>query len=199
VPGACSIAVQIVLREGHFDFTLDLIDLKAGKKTQRGEEYLKLNPKGYVPALELADRKVLTEGAIIIQYLADQRPESQLAPKNGTAERYQLQEWLHFLATELHKGYSVFYQAAATEELKAVYRPRLEARLNVLSNQLEGKQWFFGDTFTVADAYAFYCLRAYQKSVKGDLSRFPTLLGYYQRLAARPSVKASLAAEGLEP
>src|SRR3954470_10190481 len=106
VPGACSISVQIVLREGNFDFTLDKIDLKAGKKTERGESYLDLNPKGYVPALQLDDGKVLTEGAIIVQYLADQRPMSGLAPPNGTIARYELMEWMHFLATELHKGYS---------------------------------------------------------------------------------------------
>jgi glutathione S-transferase len=200
VPGVCSIAPHAVLREGGFSFQLEKVDVKNGKRTESGLDYVALNPKGYVPALQLEDGRLLTEVAILIQYLADLRPGSGLAPPNGTPARYELQEWLHFIATELHKGQSVFYQPAATADLKAVFLGRLEARYALLARQVEakGNQWLFGDTFTVADPYAFFVLRAYQKVVKADLSKTPALAAYYSRLAARPSIAAALAAEALE-
>lgn len=196
VPSACSLAPHIVLREGKFDFKLDRIDVRNGKKTESGEDYLALNPKGYVPALELDNGKVLTEGAIIVQYLADQKPETKLAPANGTMERVELQEWMHFIATELHKGMSIFYQSKANEEIKAVYKERLAGRFDFLSKHLLNRAFIMGELFTVADAYAFYALRAYQKQVGATLEG--TLASYYTKLATRPSVKAALEFEKLE-
>lgn len=196
VPGACSLATQIVLREANLPFRLDRIDLKAGKKTQAGESYVALNPKGYVPALQLDDGQLLTEGAVIMQYLADLKPETKLAPPNGTMERVRLQEWLHFIATELHKNASPLYSPKAPDEFKAWWREnKLEPRYEFLSRGLEGRPFLMGDTFTVADAYAFYVLRAYRNSLKGDLSKWPTLTDYAARIEGRPSVRASLDAE----
>ena len=198
VPGVCSIVPHAILREGGFDFKLEKVDVRNGKRTESGLDYLALNPKGYVPALQLEDGRLLTEVAILVQYLADQRPALGLAPANGTPARYDLQEWLHFIATELHKGESVFYQPAATEELKAVFRARLEARFALVARQVEGKQWLLGETFTVADAYAFFVLRQWKNVVKVDLAEKPVLAAYYARLAARPSIASALAAEGLQ-
>ena len=196
VPGTCSLSPHIVLREGKFDFQLDIVDVRNGKKTGSGEDYVALNPKGYVPALKLDDGRVLTEGAVMVQYLADQKPETKLAPPNGTMERVELQEWLHFIATELHKGMSVFYQPSAGEELRGIMRGRLDGRFAFLSRHLATRAFVMGEQFTVADAYAFYVLRAYQKTVKATLDA--PLAAYYAKLAARPSVKESLEAEKLE-
>ncbi|PZR05128.1 MAG: glutathione transferase GstA [Archangium gephyra] len=197
VPGVCSLCPHIVLREGGFDFTLDLVDVKNGKKTQSGEDYVAINPRGYVPALRLDDGKILHEAAVIVQFLADQKPESKLAPPNGTMARVELQEWLNFISSELHKGMSVFFQPAATEELRAVFKARLDARFGVLAEQVKGT-WLMGEQFTVADAYAFYVMRMFMKNpaIKGELN--DTLRAYYQRIAARPAVQAALTAEQLD-
>jgi len=196
VPGVCSLAPHIVLREGNFDFTLDRVDVRNGKKTDGGEDYVALNPKGYVPALKLASGRVLTEGAVIMQYLADSKPETKLAPANGTMERLELQEWLHYIATELHKGMAVFYQPSAGDELRGIMRGRLDARFGFLGKHLASRAFIMGDQFTVADAYAFYVLRAFQKQVKATLDG--PLAAYYAKLATRPSVKAALEFEKLE-
>lgn len=196
VPGACSLSPHIVLREGKFDFVLDRVDVKNNKKTDSGEDYLAVNPKGYVPALKLDNGRVLTEGAILVQYLADLKPETRLAPPNGTMERLELQEWMHFIATELHKGMAVFYQPTAGDELKAVLRGRLDGRFAFLGKHLATRPFIMGEQFTVADAYAFYVLRAYQKQLKATLEG--PLAAYYARLAVRPSVKEALEVEQLE-
>lgn len=197
VPGVCSLSPHIALREAQLPFQLDRIDLKAGKKTQSGASYLAINPKGYVPALELDDGQVLTEGAVIVQYVADLKPESKLAPPNGTMARVRLQEWLHFIGTELHKNMSPLYQAKATDEFKAAWREnKILPRLEFLARSLEGRPFLMGDTFTVADIYAYYCLRAWTGStLKGDLSKWPVLGDYRARIEARPAVQAALAAE----
>jgi len=196
VPGACSLSPHIALREAGLPFKLDRIDVKAGKKTQTGASYVAINPKGYVPALELDDGQVLTEGAVIVQYIADLKPETKLAPPNGTLERVRLQEWLHYIATELHKGYSPLYQAYAPDEFKAKWKEsKVLPRLDFLAKSLEGKKFLMGDTFTVADGYAFYVLRSWQGALKGDLSKWKVLADYYARVGERPSVKAALEAE----
>ena len=196
VPNTCAIAPNIVLREAGLPFRLDRIDLKAGKKTQAGESYLALNPKGYVPALELDDGPILTENAVILQYLADLAPEARLAPKPGTLERLRLQEWLHYIATELHKGMSLLYRPEAPAEFKEWWKAnRLAPRWEFLDKSLEGKAFLMGDTFTIADAYAYYVLRAWQVVHKGELSRWKSLAAYYARLSERPSVKAALASD----
>jgi glutathione S-transferase len=196
VPGACSLSPHTALREANLPFKLDRIDIKAGKKTQTGADYVHINPKGYVPTLELDDGQVLTEGAVIVQYIADLKPEAKLAPPNGTLPRVRLQEWLNFMATELHKGFSPLYQQKAGDEFKAWWRAnKVEPRLEFLSRNLEGKKFLMGDTFTVADGYAFYLLRAWQTSLKNDLSPWKPLQDFYARIGERPAVKAALEAE----
>ena len=197
-PGACSLSPSIAMREAGIAFDLVRVDLRA-KKLPDGGDYLAVNPKGYVPALRLANGEILTEGAVMVQYIADQKPESGLAPKAGTMERYRLMECLNFIATELHKGMSPLYNPAANEEFKKALKERLALRWGVLASNVRGRQFVCGDHFTVADGYACYVLRAWQKSVKEDLARWPELVDYYARLVARPAVKAALAAEGLEP
>ncbi len=200
VPNACGISPQIALREAGVPFTLDRLNLAAGKKTQSGADYLKVNPKGRIPALELDDGQVITEGSAIVQYIADLKPEKKLAPPAGTMARVRLQEWLNFIATELHASMSPLYQATANEEFKTWWREnRIIPRLEFMAKALEGKPFLLGDTFTVADGYAFYVLKSWQgPRVKGTLEKWPVLADYYARLSARPSVKASLEAEAAQ-
>lgn len=193
-PVACSLSPNIALREAGLPFELDRIDLKT-KKAASGKNYLDVNPKGYVPALELDDGRVITEGVAIVQYIADQAPESGLAPPAGTFERVRLQEWLNFIATELHKGMAPAYSPLASDELKQVTRERVGSRLAFLGKQLEGKRYLLGDRFSIADGYAFYAMRLWQRVTKADLPE--GLSAYYARIAERPAVKAALAAEGL--
>jgi glutathione S-transferase len=196
VPGTCSLAPSIVLREGRFDFATDRVDVRNGKKTDGGKDYLAVNPKGYVPALELDDGRVLTECAVIVQWLADQKPGSNLAPEPGSIERLTLQEWLLFIATELHKAMSPFYQPTATEDFRAVLRGRIDGRLAYLEKHLASRPFIMGEHFTVADAYAFYTLRAAQKVMKATLT--PGLAAYYVKLAQPPAVAEALKFEQLE-
>jgi glutathione S-transferase len=193
-PGACSLSPHIALREAQIPFELVRVDLQA-KKLQDGTDFRAVNPKGYVPALVMHNGELLTEGAIIVQYIADQKPEARLAPAQGTLERYRLQEVLHFLATELHKGSSPLYNPAATPEFKESLKQRLSQRLGVLSDRLGTRKLLMGDRFGVADGYAFYCLRSLQKNMPTDLSAWPNLREYFASLSERDSVKAALAAE----
>ncbi len=197
-PGACSLSPHSALREAELPFELVKVDLRA-KKTAAGDDYLAISPKGYVPALRLPDGTVLTEGAVMVQYIADQAPAKKLAPPYGTLERYRLMEWLNFIATELHKGMSPFYNPHANAELKQSLGERMALRWTRLAEAVRSQPWLMGERYTVADGYAAYVLRAWQKFAKQDISRWPELVAYYQRLVARPSIAASLAAEGLEP
>lgn len=195
-PGACSLSPNIVLREAGLPFEPARVDLRT-KQVAGGGDWLPINPKGYVPMLRLPDGQMLGEGAVMIQYLADQVPEKRLAPANGTFERVRMQELLHFIATELHKGMSPLYNALAGDAYKDQVKQRLGGKWALLAEQLRGKQYLFGDTFTIADAYAFYVLRAWLRAHKQDLARWPELADYYARLSTRPSVADALAAEGL--
>jgi glutathione S-transferase len=197
-PGACSLSPSIALREAGLPLELVRVDIRA-KKTATGDDYLAINPKGYVPGLRLPDGQLLTEGAVMVQYIADQKPEAQLAPPAGTMARYRLMEWLNFIATELHKGMGPLYNPAANDEFKKALKERLALRWGVLASAVRTTQFLTGDRFTIADGYATYVLRAWQRMVKEDLTRWPELAAYYQRLVARPTVAAALAAEGLEP
>jgi glutathione S-transferase len=197
VPQACSISPHIALREAGFKFELDKVDPRT-KKTAMGEDYMVVNPKGYVPALRLDDGTVLTEGQVIVQYLADQKPETGLAPPPGTIARVRMQEWLNFIATELHKGLSPLFSDKAGDEYKQQVKDKLHTRLDFMNRSLEGKPYLMGDKFTVADGYAFYVLRGWQARLQSDLSAWTFLSQYYDRLGARPSVQESLKAEGLE-
>ncbi len=193
--GACSLSPHIVLREAGLDFELERVDL-ASKKTGSGGDYFGVNPKGYVPALALDDGQLLTEGPAIVQYLADLVPEKRLAPPAGTMERVRLQDWLNFIATELHKGFSPLYNPRAPEEWKSVARELLAKRIALVAERLTGRDYLMGDAFTVADAYLFTVLN-WAAFAKVDLSPWPVLGAYQARVAARPAVRAALLAEGL--
>ena len=194
-PGACSLSPHIVAREAGIAVELVKVDLKA-KKLSDGSAFGDVNGKGYVPAIRLDDGQLLTEGPAIVQYLADQKPESKLAPKAGTLERYRLQEWLNFITSELHKGMGTFFNPALTPEWRKAASDRLELRLAYVASQLQGRPYLMGDAFTAADAYLFTVLN-WAPMVKFDLSRWPVLVEYHQRVAARPKVIEAMKAEGL--
>lgn len=194
-PGACSLAPHIVLLEAGLPFTAERVDLDK-KSTAGGADYLAINPKGYVPALELKDGSVLTEGPAINQFLADLKPESNLAPANGTLERYQLQSWLNFIGTELHKNFSPLFNPASTAEMKQAAVANLRKRYATIEQELGGKQYLTGDTFTIADAYLF-TVSSWAGFVKLDMSDFPKLQAFMGRVGARPAVQQALRDEGL--
>jgi glutathione S-transferase len=196
-PGACSLSPHIALREADLPFELVAVDLAEKKLRKDGSSFLAVNPKGYVPALVLDDGQLLTEGAIIVQYIADQKPERKLAPKAGTTERLRLQEWLHFIATELHKGFGPVNNAKTNDEAKQFFKARLLSRFEFLAKSLEGKQYLLGDTFTVADGYAYYTLRNLRKLDAAVLEASPILKAYFERVESRPAVRAALQAENL--
>lgn len=195
--GACSLSPHIVLREAGLPFELESVDL-GSKKTGSGGDYLERNPKGYVPALLLDDGQLLTEGPVIVQYIADRVPEKRLAPAAGTMERYRLMETLNFIATELHKGFSPLFNPKAPEEWKDMARALLAKRIGIAAQQLEGRDYLMGSSFSVADAYLFTVL-GWARHVKVDLAPWPVLQAYLARVAARPAVQAAMAAEGLLP
>lgn len=194
-PGACSLSPHIVLREAELPFILEKVDL--GKKTMAsGGDYFQVNPHGYVPALELDDGEILTEGPAIIQFLADQVPARDLAPPAGTRERVRLQEWLNFISTELHKGFGLLFVPNLPEEAKTIVKERLAKRLDVTAAKLVGKSFVMGEGFTVADAYLFVVL-SWGPYVGLDVARWPALKAFSERIGARPAVRAALQAEGL--
>ena len=193
-PGACSFSPHIALREAGLDFTLVKVDLQAGKIVADGSAFSRINPKGYVPALELDDGKVLTEGPAIVQYIADQKPESGLAPKNGTFERYRLQEWLAFINSEIHKGFIPLFMPTTPDEIKAAARENLARRLAFVAGELEKSDFLLGKQFSVADGYLFAVL-TWTKWVGFDLARWPSLVAFQERVGQRPSVQAAQAAE----
>jgi glutathione S-transferase len=194
--GACSLSPRIVLMEAGLPFTAEKVDLKS-KKTASGADYLAINSKGAVPALELDDGQVLTEGPAIVQYLADLKPETQLAPRAGSFARYRLMEILNFITSEVHKGYSPLFKPDTPPDARKIALDNLAKRLDWLSTQLDGKKFLMGDTFTVADAYLFTVLR-WSGLVHVELSRWPVLTAYVARVGERPKVKEALHAEGLK-
>ncbi|MGK3993618.1 glutathione transferase GstA [Sorangium sp. So ce1024] len=192
-PGACSLSPHIVLREAGMQFDLEQVHLGT-KKTKSGADFNQINPKGYVPALELESGDVLTEGPVIAQYIADQRPESGLAPPAGTLGRYRLQEWLAFISTELHKQFTPLFKPRATDEQKSAAREVVSRRLDLVASRLESAPYLMGEQFTVADAYLFTVL-TWTKFAGIELDRWPALVRYKERIGARPAVQAALAAE----
>jgi glutathione S-transferase len=193
-PGVCSLSPHIVAREAGLPLTLVRVDHK-NKKTEAGQDYRAINPKGYVPLLELDDGIRLTEGPAIVQYLADLAPASGLAPANGTLERYQLQEWLNFITSELHKQFSPLFDPSMPEEAKEKFRNRIATRFDYIVERLQGRDYLMG-SFTVADAYLFVVL-GWTQFTGPDLARWPALQAYVARIAARPRVQEALKAEGL--
>jgi glutathione S-transferase len=194
-PGACSLSPHIVLLEAGLPFTLAKIDSKT-KKTESGADYLKVNSKGAVPALQFDDGRVLTEGPAIVQYLADLKPESGLAPRAGSFERYQLMEILNYLTSEVHRGFSPLFNPATSAELREATVTALAKKFDWLSGFLGSKTFLLGNTFTVADAYLFTLLN-WTGFVKIDLGKWPVLAAYQARVAKRPKVQEALKAEGL--
>lgn len=193
--GACSLSPHIVLREAGLKFDLVKTDLKS-KKFDGGADFLAVNPKGQVPVLELDNGQRLTEGPAIVQYLADQKPASGLAPANGTMERYRLQEWLNFITSELHKGFSPLFRDNTPAEFKEIAKANLASRFDYLDKHLAKNQFLMGNGFTVADAYAFTVVN-WSNYLKIDLGKWPNLGAYMKRVAGRPKVQEALKAEGL--
>ncbi|MGI9026075.1 MAG: glutathione transferase GstA [Burkholderiaceae bacterium] len=194
-PGACSLSPHIALLEAGLPFTLQKVDLK-NKKLESGEDFNGVNGKGQVPALELDNGHVLTEGPAIVQYIADQKPAAGIAPTAGTMERYKLQEWLNFITSELHKGLGSMFNPAQTPEWKEAVTTTLGKRLDWLSAQLKGKQYLMDDKFSVADGYLFTIL-SWAKPLGFDLSKWTVLEEYIARVGARPKVVEAMKAEGL--
>jgi glutathione S-transferase len=194
-PGACSMAVHIALREAGIPFEMDKVDL-AKHQTANGEDYYKINPKGYVPALRLDDGQILTEDAVLLQYVADQKPQSGLAPKAGTMERYRLMEWLNFISSELHKTLGALFNPKIIPEWKQDRIALFGRRCDFLVQQLGDKPYLMGDMFTIADAYLF-TIFGWTNLFKLDMGKWPSLQSYAGRVAARPAVKEAMKAEGL--
>lgn len=194
-PGACSLSPHIILRESGLDFSAISVDL-ATKRTETDEDFLAINPKGQVPALLLDDGSLLTEGAVIVQFLADSVPDRQLLAPTGSLTRYHTLEWLNYIATELHKGFSPLFRPNTPDEYKAIARQQLEQKFSYVDAELEGKTWLMGQRFTVADAYLFTVTRwAYALGL--NVQGLAHLESYMARVKNRPAVAAALAAEGL--
>jgi glutathione S-transferase len=193
VPQACSLAPHIVLRELNLPFELVRVD-NATKKTFDGDDFLVINPKGYVAALQLDNGEVLTEGPAILQYLADQRPEANLAAMPGTFERVRLQEWLNFVSTEIHGGLGWLFSSQFPQEVKALIKEKLFKRFALLNQTLERQDYLMGDGFGIADAYMFTVLR-WAPLFAIDLNQWPALVRFQARVDQRPAVRAALAAE----
>ena len=196
-PGACSLAPHIALREAGARFDLAIVDLKT-HRVDDGSSFTALNPKGYVPALRLDDGQVLTENVAVLLYIADQHPDAHLAPPAQAPGRYRMIEWLAFINSELHKGFSALFSAAATEGARQYARDHVTRRLDYLQGVLGNADFASGDRFTIADAYLFTVL-SWCAEVGMDLERWPALARYESRIRARPAVLAALKAEGLLP
>jgi len=194
-PGACSLAPHIMLRETGLPADIVKVDLKE-KKTEKGEDYTKINPKGYVPTVQLDNGQVLTEVAVLLQYIADQKPDTKLVPAAGTIDRYREQEWLNFISSEIHKGFSPLWNPATPEAYRTIALQRLNQRLALIDKHLATNDFLMGKSFTAADAYLF-TVTNWAKPLNVDLSGYKNLLTFRERVAKRPAVQAALKAEGL--
>ena len=194
-PGACSLSPHIALHEAGLAHTTALASTKS-HKLQDGTDYYSINPLGYVPLLELDNGELLREGPAIVQYIADQVPDKHLAPANGTLARYQLQEWLNFIGTEIHKGFGPLFNPATPAEYKAMCKDKLGQRLQWTNDQLQDGAFLMGEQFTVADSYLF-TVTNWAKPMGIDLSHLDQLVAYRQRIGERPAVIAAMKAEGL--
>ena len=194
-PGACSLSPHIALLEAGIPYDLVKVDLKA-KKLENGDDYLKINPKGQVPALGLDDGEVVTEGPVIVQMIADKAAAKNLAPARDSAERYKLQEWLNFITGELHKNFGPLFSPVLADDAKAFFKDRVMGKFKYVDGMLAGRDYLMGKQFTVADGYLFTML-CWADRMKFDLSALPNLLAYQTRVAARPMVQQALTKEGL--
>jgi glutathione S-transferase len=194
-PGACSLSPHIVLLEAGLPYDLVKVDLRA-KKLENGDDYLKVNPQGQVPALALDGGELVTEGPVIVQMLADKAPGKNLAPARDSAERYKLQEWLNYITAELHKNMGPLFSPMLSDDAKAFFKDRAMGKFKYIDGKLAGHDYLMGKQFTVADAYLFVML-SWADAMKFDLSGLPNLLAYKARVAARPKVREALVEEGL--
>ncbi len=195
-PGACSLASHIILNEVEATFDIESVDTDAGR-TETGQDYIKINPKGYVPTLELDDGTLLSEGASVLQYIADQNPKADLAPPMGTIARARLQEHLNYTASELHKAFGPFFSGTATDEDKEKAGANVVEKMDYLETQIgNDKPYLLGDKFSVADAYTFVVCN-WANFVGIDLNAWPNIAAYVERVGSRPSAQKAMQAEGL--
>ncbi|EKT62561.1 glutathione transferase GstA [Providencia burhodogranariea] len=194
-PGACSLSPHIILRETGLDFSIERVNLK-DKKTENGKDFLAINPKGQVPTLVLDSGELLTEGAVIVQYLADQKIDRNLIAPAGTMKRYHQLEALNFISTELHKSFGPLFSPGAPEEYKTLVKATLVKKFQYVDDVLAKKDFFAGDNFTVADAYLF-TVTNWAKLVGVDITHLNHLSEYCAKIAKRPKVQEALTAEGL--
>jgi glutathione S-transferase len=194
-PGACSLSPHIALLEAGLPYDLVKVDLRA-KTLENGDDYLKINPKGQVPALGLDSGELVTEGPVIVQMIADKAADKHLAPTRDSAERYKLQEWLTYINGELHKNIGPLFNPALSDDAKAIFKDRATGKFKYVDGQLAGKDYLMGEQFTVADGYMFTMLN-WADRMKFDLSALSNLKTYQARVAARPKVQEALTKEGL--
>ena len=196
VPGACSLSPHIVLREAGLPFELDKVSF-ATRKTESGADFNAINSKGQVPTLQLDNGEILTEGAVIVQYIADRKPESGLVPPAGSPERYRVQEWLNYIGSELHKSFGPMFNPKTPDAYKEMIKERLTKQFDWLNQHFAKSQYLAGSKFTVADAYLFTIV-GWSAFAKVDLSAFPRLRAYMDRIGARPKVREAMEAEGMK-
>ncbi|MFQ5660337.1 MAG: glutathione transferase GstA [Gammaproteobacteria bacterium] len=192
-PGTCSSASHIALHEAGLEFELVKLNLRSDRKLPDGRNLADVNPKGYVPVLELDNGELLTENIAVLQYIADQNPESGLAPANGTMERYRLQEWLGYINSEVHKRCSLMFMPDIPDQVKEMMKEQLGVRLTYIDGKLADRDCLMGDQFTVADAYLFIVL-SWAPMLAIDLSPYVNIGKYQARIAERDSVKSAKAA-----
>lgn len=193
-PGTCSLSPHVVLLEAGVPHEIERVDHRA-KKMKDGSDFLAVNPKGYVPALRLDDGEVLTEGAVMVQFIADLAPEQKLAPPYGTRERYRLMSWLNYVASEVHKSFSPLFNALLPEPQKELFRTILRKKLAFLDGELRQRDYLMGESFSVVDAYLFTVLGWTRRVGIALADESPALARYVERVGARPSVAQALAAE----
>ena len=194
-PGACSQAAHIILHEAGLDHDSTRVDLRA-KRTEKGDDFLKINPKGAVPALQLESGEVLTENAVLLQFIAETAGAAALLPPPGDIERYRILEWLNFIATELHKSFAPLFKPDATDETKAFFRNLIATRFDYVDGRIGSGPYLMGDRFTLPDAYLFV-MTGWAQAMNIDLARWPNLAAFRERMMKRPSVRQVLEFEGL--
>jgi glutathione S-transferase len=195
-PGACSLSPHIVLREAGTNFELEQVNLQTKKIKRNDGDFLQVNPKGQVPTLQLDNGEILTEGPAIVQYVADQKPASGLAPANGTMARYHVQEWLNFVTSDLHKVFAPLFRPNTPDDYVKITKENLANKFAYLDKHFADRQYLMGDKFTVADAYCFV-ITGWSKYKDIDVSRWPNLKGFVDRVGSRPKVQEAMEAEGL--
>ncbi len=195
-PGACSLAPHIILREAGAKFDLEQVDNKA-KKTKSGTDFWQTNPKGYVPVLELDDGQRLTENPAILQYIADQHPNSGLVPPCGSFERYRVQEWLNFVTSEIHKTFGPLFKDTTPEEYKTISKENLSKRYGFLEKHFASHQFLHGEKFGIADSYLFVVTN-WLGRFGLNIEKWPDVNAYHRRILARPKVQEAMQAEGLK-